>query len=459
MGVITPFALLCPVVVFYFKHRKKETSKAALNSEHFLPSNTEEQTSLLEQKHDGRTENRKSAEDEEKPSSDIKHTPSSSEVLFWKPKDYNAIVDAIKREGLVFLVGISGSGKTTLAKYLANTEFKEYKIIFKKPKERIEPEENTLILWGDCFGVWNTTNRIDDQLFETLVRLIEQVKHNPDRMKAIVCIDSSSVEENQLNQLKVCVVNVDKSYESQLDKEKFRNALKLEFTIRTVSSDVGFPLLIHLIKTGFCAGESYSMFLEEPVAYIRDDIDGILKEQSDDYITLVYALFHNSAIHVKEVNEKLWGKIRKECHRIPNKKTDETHPSNNGKITTGRTDDITHEFDQIINNREGNRGQVGFEKDSGQSIKSNDNDTKSKDKPFKKTNASKLLNIDISKNVARYLVESEEALEFRFRHQFLAECVLRYHIEHVGSETILKEGSDEVRMAVEHLHSKTDKPE
>lgn len=152
------------------------------------------------------------------------------------------------------------------------------------------------------------------------------------------------------------------------------------------------------------------------------------------------------------------GKYGKNAIGFQIKKTDETHPSNNGKITTGRTDDITHEFDQIINNREGNRGQVVFEKDSGQSIKSNDNDTKSKDKPFKKTNASKLLNIDISKNVARYLVESEEALEFRFRHQFLAECVLRYHIKHVGSEIILKKGSDEIRMAVEHLHSKTDKP-
>lgn len=64
------------------------------------------------------------------------------------------------------------------------------------------------------------------------------------------------------------------------------------------------------------------------------------------------------------------------------------------------------------------------------------------------------MKIDITENLLRYLVKSDESSEYKFRHQFLAECILRYHIEHVGSETVLKNGLDEIRMAVDHLHPK-----
>lgn len=52
-----------------------------------------------------------------------------------------------------------------------------------------------------------------------------------------------------------------------------------------------------------------------------------------------------------------------------------------------------------------------------------------------------------------FILHNNEASEFKFCPQSLAECILRYHIEHVGQETILFKGPDEVRLAVEHLQS------
>lgn len=387
-------------------------------------------------------------------------------VLFCKPKDYNIVVDTIKSEGVTLLIGKSGSGKTTMASFIAKAEFKEYTITYMKPKETNLPKVNTekiLILWDDCLGVWNTTNRIDDRMFEALIRLIQLVKDNSEKMKAIVCIDSSSVDENQLNKLKddVFCLNLDKSYESQLKKELFRNFLNLKIPVVRVSADVGFPLLIHLIKIGFCAQEesSSSRLLEEPVAYIRDDIDSILVKQSNDYVTLIYAISNSSTIDLKKINKKLLDKIQRECHRIVHRKTDDTHPSSDSEAEENTTEGICEKADhnRNINNHstKGSREEVGFEGSSSENLKLN-NRTSSIDKiqekvkGIEKGNVTKHKKIDITKNLLRYLV-SDKTSEYKIRYRFLAECILRYHIEHVGRETVLMEGPEEVRTAVEHL--------
>lgn len=384
-------------------------------------------------------------------------------VLFCKPKDYNIVVDTIKSEGIALLIGKSGSGKTTMASFIAKAEFKEYTITYMKPKETNLPKVNTekiLILWDDCLGVWNTTNRIDDRMFEALIRLIQLVKDNSEKMKAIVCIDSSSVDENQLNKLKddVFCLNLDKSYESQLKKELFRNFLNLKIPVVRVSADVGFPLLVHLIKIGFCAQEesSSSRLLEEPVAYIRDDIDSILVKQSEDYVTLIYAISNSSTIHLKKTNRKLLDKIQRECDRIVHRKTDDTHPSSDSEAEENTTEGTCEKADhnRNINNdsTEGSREEVGSE--GSENLKLNNRTSffdKIQVKGTEKGNVTKHMKIYITDNLLRYLVVSDETSVYKFRHRFLAECILRYHIEHVGRETVLMEGPEEVRTAVEHL--------
>lgn len=387
-------------------------------------------------------------------------------VLFCKPKDYNIVVDTIKSEGVALLIGKSGSGKTTMASFIAKTEFKEYTITYMKPKETNVPKVNTekiLILWDDCLGVWNTTNRIDDRMFEALIRLIQLVKDNSEKMKAVVCIDSSSVDENQLNKLKddVFCLNLDKSYESQLKKELFRNFLNLKIPVVRVSADVGFPLLIHLIKIGFCAQEesSSSRLLEEPVAYIRDDIDSILVKQSEDYVMLIYAISNSSTIDLKKINRKLLDKIHRECHRIVHRKTDDKHPSSDSEAEKNTTEGTCEKADhnRNINNdsTEGSREEVGSEGSSSENLKLNNRtslvDKTQQVKGKEKGNVPKHMKIHITDNLRRYLVVSDETSEYKFRHRFLAECILRYHIEHVGRETVLMEGSEEVRTAVEQL--------
>lgn len=353
-----------------------------------------------------------------------------------------------------------------MASFLAKTEFKEYKAIYMKPKETNVPKVNTekiLILWDDCLGVWNTTNRTDDRVFEALIRLIQLVKDNSENMKAIVCIDGSSVDENQLNKLKddVFCSDLDKSYESQLKKEHFRNFLELKIPVVRVSADVGFPLLIHLIKVGFCAQEesSSSRLLEEPVAYIRDDIDSILVKQSDDYVTLIYAISNSSTIDLKKINKKLLDKIQRECHRIVHRKTDDTHPSSDSEAEENTTEGTCEKADhnRNINNHstKGSREEVGFEGSSSENLKLNNRTSsiekiQEKVKGIEKGNVTKHKKIDITKNLLRYLV-SDKTSEYKIRYRFLAECILRYHIEHVGRETVLMEGPEEVRTAVEHL--------
>lgn len=350
-----------------------------------------------------------------------------------------------------------------MASFLAKIEFEEYKTTYMKPKETNVPKVNTekiLILWDDCLGVWNTTNRIDDQVFDALIRLIKQVKDSTEKMKAIVCIDSSSIDENQLSKLKddVFCLNLDKSYESQLDKEHFRNFLNPKIPVLRVSADVGFPLLFHLIDIGFCAQEesSSSRLLEEPVAYIRDDIDSILVKQSEDYVTLIYAISNSSTIHLKKTNRKLWYKIQRECHGIVHRKTDDTHPSSDSGAEENTTEGTCEKADhnRNINNdsTEGSREEVGSE--GSENLKLNNRTSffdKIQVKGTEKGNVTKHMKIHITDNLLRYLVVSDETSVYKFRHRFLAECILRYHIEHVGRETVLMEGSEEVRTAVEHL--------
>lgn len=383
-------------------------------------------------------------------------------VSFYEPKDYKMVVDTLEREDIVLLWGKSGSGKTTIANHLAKTEFQEYKTTYMKPKETKVPKvnkEKTLILWDDCLGVWNVTNGIDNHLSGALDQLIQQVKDNSDKMKAVVCIDSSSVEENQLNQLRDCVgqTNLDKYYEAQWEKECLRDFLGLKLRISRVSTDVGFPLLMYLTNVEFCLQESTSRFLEEPVAYIRDDIDSIFKEQRDDYVALIYTINNSSKIDLKQIDMKLWVEIQEECHRIVHKKTKE-YSTNDKKVkknTLGETDDENPDHNgNPITDSKGHRGDVSFKKDSDQNGKSN-NRISFVDRIFEKRNSSRQA-IEITKHLARYLVKSNESSEYKFRHQFLAECTLRYHIEHVGKETILMKGPDELRMAVKHLQSETD---
>lgn len=388
-------------------------------------------------------------------------------VLFYEPKDYKMVVDTLQKEDIVLLLGKSGSGKTTIANHLAKTEFQEYKTKYMKPpKTKVLKvnKEKTLILWDDCLGVWNMTNKTDNHISEAFEQLIQQVKDNSDMMKAIVCMDSSSVEEGQLNQLTDCVgqINLDKYYETQLDKEGLRDVLGLKIGIGRVSMDVGFPLLMHLINVEFCSQEGTPRFLEEPVAYIRDDIDSIFKEQRDDYVALIYTITNGSKIDLKKINMKLWGEIQEECLRIVHKKTKE-YSLNDKKAkenTLRETDDELPDHNGNVNtDAKGDRGDVVFEKDSGQNGKSNNRiSTVDRILNFDKGNLSRQT-IKITEHLARYLVDSNESSEYKFRHQFLAECTLRYHIEHVGKKTILMKGPDELRMAVKNLQSEIDRNE
>lgn len=374
-------------------------------------------------------------------------------VLFYEPKDYKMVVDTLQKEDIVLLLGKSGSGKTTIANHLAKTEFQEYKTTYMKPQKTKVPKvnkEKTLILWDDCLGVWNVTNKTDNHISEAFEQLIQQVKDNSDMMKAIVCMDSSSVEEGQLNQLTDCVgqINLDKYYETQLDKEGLRDVLGLKIGIGRVSMDVGFPLLMHLINVEFCSQESTPRFLEEPVAYIRDDIDSIFKEQRDDYVALIYTINNGSKIDLKKINIKLWGEIEEECVRIVQKKTKEysLNDKRAKENTLGETDDKNPDHNGNVNtDTKGHRGDVGFKADSGQNGKLNN-----------RVSIVSRQTIKITEHLARYLVKSNESSEYKFRHQFLAECTLRYHIEHVGKETILMKCPDELRMAVKHLQSEID---
>lgn len=385
-------------------------------------------------------------------------------VLFYEPKDYKMVVDTLQKEDIVLLLGKSGSGKTTIANHLAKTEFQEYKTKYMKPPKTKVPKvnkEKTLILWDDCLGVWNMTNKTDNHISEAFEQLIQQVKDNSDMMKAIVCMDSSSVEEGQLNQLTDCVgqINLDKYYETQWEKEGLRDVLGLKIGIGRVSMDVGFPLLMHLINVKFCSQESTPRFLEEPVAYIRDDIDSIFKEQRDDYVALIYTINNASKIDLKKINIKIWGEIEEECLRIVHKKTKE-YSLNDKKAkenTLRETDDELPDHNGNVNtDAKGHRGDVVFVKDSGQNGKSNNRiSTVDRILNFDKGNLSRQT-IKITEHLARYLVDSNESSEYKFRHQFLAECTLRYHIEHVGKKTILMKGPDELRMAVKHLQSEID---
>lgn len=385
-------------------------------------------------------------------------------VLFYEPKDYKMVVDTLQKEDIVLLLGKSGSGKTTIANHLAKTEFQEYKTKYMKPPKTKVPKvnkEKTLILWDDCLGVWNMTNKTDNHISEAFEQLIQQVKDNSDMMKAIVCMDSSSVEEGQLNQLTDCVgqINLDKYYETQWEKEGLRDVLGLKIGIGRVSMDVGFPLLMHLINVKFCSQESTPRFLEEPVAYIRDDIDSIFKEQRDDYVALIYTINNGSKIDLKKINIKIWGEIEEECLRIVHKKTKE-YSLNDKKAkenTLRETDDELPDHNGNVNtDAKGHRGDVVFVKDSGQNGKSNNRiSTVDRILNFDKGNLSRQT-IKITEHLARYLVDSNESSEYKFRHQFLAECTLRYHIEHVGKKTILMKGPDELRMAVKHLQSEID---
>lgn len=385
-------------------------------------------------------------------------------VLFYEPKDYKMVVDTLQKEDIVLLLGKSGSGKTTIANHLAKTEFQEYKTKYMKPPKTKVPKlnkEKTLILWDDCLGVWNMTNKTDNHISEAFEQLIQQVKDNSDMMKAIVCMDSSSVEEGQLNQLTDCVgqINLDKYYETQWEKEGLRDVLGLKIGIGRVSMDVGFPLLMHLINVKFCSQESTPRFLEEPVAYIRDDIDSIFKEQRDDYVALIYTINNGSKIDLKKINIKIWGEIEEECLRIVHKKTKE-YSLNDKKAkenTLRETDDELPDHNGNVNtDAKGHRGDVVFVKDSGQNGKSNNRiSTVDRILNFDKGNLSRQT-IKITEHLARYLVDSNESSEYKFRHQFLAECTLRYHIEHVGKKTILMKGPDELRMAVTHLQSEID---
>lgn len=385
-------------------------------------------------------------------------------VLFYEPKDYKMVVDTLQKEDIVLLLGKSGSGKTTIANHLAKTEFQEYKTTYMEPQKTKVPKvnkEKTLILWDDCLGVWNVSNKTDNHISEAFEQLIQQVKDNSDMMKAIVCMDSSSVEEGQLNQLTDCVgqINLDKYYETQWEKECLRGVLGLKIGIGRVSMDVGFPLLMHLINVKFCSQESTPRFLEEPVAYIRDDIDSIFKEQRDDYVALIYTINNGSKIDLKKINIKLWGEIEEECLRIVQKKTKEysLNDKRAKENTLGKTDDKNPDHNGNVNtDTKGHRCDIVFEKDSGQNGKSNTGNRISiMDRIFDKGYSSKQA-IEITEHLARYLVDSNKSSEYKFRHQFLAECTLRYHIEHVGKETILMKGPDELRMAVKHLQSEID---
>lgn len=379
---------------------------------------------------------------------------------YYEPKLCKSVVDTLQKKKSVLLQGNPGSGKTTMANYIARSSFSGYKIINMASKAEKPPEiqgDRSLIVWDDCFGLWSIRKKIDPPVLKNLCRIIQLTKDNSKEILAIICVDTFYVTDNlHKDWSENCnVFNLDKLYETQLDKERFIECYKEHIRPGRVSQDVGFPLLIDLIHVGFCPPSDSDAFLEDPSTYIYNDIDRLYKDDCDGYVTLIYAVCKSPTINLKNFNEEHWGKLKAECcsNKVESNKTEHDYKTElvSDEKLKQRGEE---ELDPNIDNYHANKQDValGCKTKSSRALEEGNrkilNCFRRKKKVF---TISKFDLKEVSKRLSRYLIETKG--NFRFRHHFLAESVLKFHVKHFGTYTMLKTATTELKTEIKHLEN------
>ena len=350
-----------------------------------------------------------------------------------------------------------------MANYIARSSFSDYKIVNMASKAEETPRihgDRSLIIWDDCFGLWRMSKEIDTPVFENLRRVIKLTKDNSKEILVIICVDTFYVSDNLYKDWSEnCnVFNLDKIYETQLDKERFIECYTEYFRPGRVTQDVGFPLLIDLVHAGFCPRADSDKFLEDPSTYIYNDLDRLCKDDCDGYVTLIYAVCKSSTINLKNFNEEHWGKLKAVCcsKKIESNKTElgyKTEVVSDEKLKQRGEEEP---LDPNIDNYHPNKQDValGCKTKSLEALEEGNSNILNFLRRKKKVFTSSKCDLEeVSKTLSRYLIETKRNFIFRFRHHYLAECVLKFHMEHFGTDTMLKTATTEFKTEIKHFEN------
>jgi hypothetical protein len=330
--------------------------------------------------------------------------------------------------------------------------------------------------------------------------MIDSCKKEPEKYKAVLCIDSFFLGADQFPDYFGNVVNLNKYYDQQTEKERLRDGmgLRTKITIGFVTGEVGFPLLISMILKDPSLEENIKDFFKNPKSILQERFQNLLKEHIDVYVTLIYAVC-KCPVNLKEVSRKKWKMLKKECeevgsswsglersneviekdigaHDSPKKinseisnKTSTTADYSEGVKETGysaphvetmadsnspsKTADARTDFSGGIPDR-------SSDDDNGKTNQSEEEDnvndarsgSRSGDKRKVKVVGKRRKAIDMNDTLDIYLIKSEKSdTHFEFRHQFLSESLLHFHINNVGKEAVSKVAKKDVVILLDKL--------
>ncbi|XP_062611129.1 uncharacterized protein LOC134272978 [Saccostrea cucullata] len=303
---------------------------------------------------------------------------------------------------------------------MVKENFTGFTVNYMKPKQTTLPEltndQGNVVVWDDCFGIWNVCNLEENEranVRNTVMNLIDNCK-NKENHKAIICIDSTFVEKQLKDEIRRNIFNLSEAYRTQLSRERFRNMFDRRIYFSNISEDVGFPLLVKLIVEDHCPIEQTEEFMKNPIPKLNENFHDLFQKDRDMYVTLVYVLCNTPSVNQREIDWKAWVKLRDEC-------ASKDDGSNNQQQKR------SYEYSQLEEAK---------------------NLAKGRNLIYKNPKC-----IELNSTLLKYLEKTENQDVFAFRHHFLAQLLLCFHNEKVGSNGILEVANEEIKSVVKRLQS------